>query len=52
VISNVTFACEEMMKALFDHEGLMASLDAVVGKEGGEWKVAKEKAPGAIKKFA
>jgi len=40
------------MKGLYDHRGLIALLVAVVGKEGEEWKEARENALDVIMNIA
>jgi len=47
-ITSISVESEERKKGLVNHEGLIALLVTVVGKEGEEWKVAREKAPMVI----
>jgi len=44
VIYNIAAGSADVMKGLCNHEGLIALLVAVVGKEEVEWKVVRENA--------
>jgi len=43
-IRNIAYVDEERKKGLYEHEGLITLLVAVVGKEGEEWKVLRTQA--------